>query len=235
MEITQATDATRAATGAAASTAAGTGDTGDQSSKVSDALSSDFETFLKMLTVQMENQDPLNPIKSEDFAMQLATFSGVEQQVRTNDLLTGIADGLSGGAMAELASWVGLDVRASIPVAFEGSPLTLYTEADAGADKAMLVVRDANGDVAQRLEFDPALREVTWAGTGEDGQPLANGSYQFSVDSYKDGELLGSSDVQSFARVAEARSKDGAVVLVTADGTEFAAEEVSAVRQGSQG
>ena len=49
------------------------------------ALSSDFETFLKMLTVQMENQDPLNPVDSADFAVQLATFSSVEQQVLTND------------------------------------------------------------------------------------------------------------------------------------------------------
>jgi flagellar basal-body rod modification protein FlgD len=51
------------------------------------AISSDFNTFLRMLTVQMQNQDPLDPIDSADFAVQLATFSGVEQQVRTNELL----------------------------------------------------------------------------------------------------------------------------------------------------
>ena len=44
-------------------------------------ISSDFETFLRMLTVQLENQDPLDPTDSADYAMQLATFSGVEQQV----------------------------------------------------------------------------------------------------------------------------------------------------------
>ena len=46
------------------------------------AISSDFETFLKMLTAQMENQDPLNPLDSQDFATQLATFSGVELKGR---------------------------------------------------------------------------------------------------------------------------------------------------------
>ena len=45
------------------------------------ALSSDFETFLRMLTTQLQNQDPLNPVDSADFAVQLATFSSVEQQV----------------------------------------------------------------------------------------------------------------------------------------------------------
>lgn len=54
----------------------------------SGALTSDFDTFLRMLTVQMQNQDPLDPVDSADYAVQLATFSGVEQQVRTNELLT---------------------------------------------------------------------------------------------------------------------------------------------------
>ena len=44
-------------------------------------ISSDFQTFLTMLTTQLQNQDPLNPVESSDFAVQLATFSGVEQQV----------------------------------------------------------------------------------------------------------------------------------------------------------
>ena len=42
----------------------------------------DFQTFLKMLTTQIKNQDPLNPMEGSDFAVQLATFSGVEQQVQ---------------------------------------------------------------------------------------------------------------------------------------------------------
>jgi len=40
-------------------------------------ITSDFDTFLRMLTVQMQNQDPLNPIDSADYAVQLATFSGI--------------------------------------------------------------------------------------------------------------------------------------------------------------
>lgn len=51
------------------------------------SLSSDFEVFLQMLTAQMKYQDPLNPVDSTDYATQLATFSGVEQAVLTNDLL----------------------------------------------------------------------------------------------------------------------------------------------------
>ena len=58
-------------------------------------ISSDFETFLKMLTAQISNQDPLNPIDASDYSTQLATFSGVEQQVLTNDLLRQIQNKLT--------------------------------------------------------------------------------------------------------------------------------------------
>ena len=54
--------------------------------------------FLKLLTTQMQNQDPLNPIDSTDYAAQLATFSGVEQQVRTNSLLADLGTHGASGA-----------------------------------------------------------------------------------------------------------------------------------------
>jgi len=88
-------------------------------------ISSDFETFLKMLTVQMQNQDPLNPVDSSDYAVQLATFSGVEQQVQTNDLLRGLTALMGTSGMAQMASWVGKEARAPVAAYFGGSPVTL--------------------------------------------------------------------------------------------------------------
>ena len=50
-------------------------------------MAGDFETFLKLLTAQLRNQDPLQPMDSTEFVAQLASFSAVEQQVRANDRL----------------------------------------------------------------------------------------------------------------------------------------------------
>ena len=82
---------TQIASPLAASTPAN--NTSNSNTNASSKISSDFETFLLMLTTQLENQDPLNPIESQDFAVQLATFSGVEQQVLTNDLLSDLGQG----------------------------------------------------------------------------------------------------------------------------------------------
>ena len=49
----------------------------------------------------------MNPLESTDFATQLATFSGVEQQVQTNDLLRGVSDALGATGIGQLAEWVG--------------------------------------------------------------------------------------------------------------------------------
>ena len=124
--------------------------TESQTESASNALSSDFETFLKMLTTQMENQDPLNPVESAEFAMQLATFSGVEQQIRTNGLLADMVSGLGASGLSQLAGWVGMEARVNSPVVFDGAPITLAPEPDPASDAAFLVVRDATGGVVSR-------------------------------------------------------------------------------------
>lgn len=69
--------------------ATATAATADKSS--ASGLASDFETFLKMLTAQARYQDPLEPIDLTEYASQLAQFSMVEQQVKTNDMLSALS------------------------------------------------------------------------------------------------------------------------------------------------
>lgn len=48
----------------------------------------DYDAFLKLLVAQMENQDPLEPVSDTEYIAQLATFSNVEQNIKSNELLT---------------------------------------------------------------------------------------------------------------------------------------------------
>ena len=66
-------------------------------------VSADFKTFLRMLTEQIQNQDPMNPIDSSDYATPLATFSSVEQQVLANSYLENIQSALSTSSLASVA------------------------------------------------------------------------------------------------------------------------------------
>lgn len=198
------------------------------------AISSDFETFLLMLTTQMENQDPLNPIESEDFAVQLATFSGVEQQVRTNQLLEGLAGGggLTGmSGLAQLADWVGMEARVEAPVAFNGTPVQLSLQPAPGSDSAELVVLDAFGNEVGREAVPIGQDIIEWAGVGKNGQPLEPGSYTLQLASKSLGSVTDVSDVSHYTRITEARQGLDGIELVTEGGVVVPSDDVTALRE----
>lgn len=196
-------------------------------------ISSDFETFLKMLTVQMENQDPLNPTDSSEYAMQLATFSGVEQAVLTNDLLESLTAQMQTADLAQMASWVGREARAATPAYFDGSPITIAPVADSFADRAELVVTDRNGTEVSRAPLPIPATQMDWDGAGANGAVLADGLYQLSVASYSGEDLINERPVEVYATIQEVRSQNGQTTLLMPGGIEVAANQVTALRLGA--
>lgn len=197
------------------------------------ALTSDFETFLKMLTVQLQNQDPLNPVDSADYAVQLATFSGVEQSVRTNQLLEGMSGQFGLLGMAQLAGWIGQEAKSAAGVRFNGQPTIVSFAADAKADRAVLVVKDASGAVMAREEVPPKSKDYNWLGGNAVGNPLSLGTYTLSLESYQAGALIGTTPVEGYAKVTEVRNGATGPVLILEGGKSVEASKVSALRQGS--
>lgn len=193
-------------------------------------ISSDFETFLKMLTVQLENQDPLNPIESTDYAVQLATFSGVEQQVRTNDLLDDVKAQLGVMSMSDLVGWVGMEARAAVPVHFDLEPVTVEAEIPANAQQAFMVVRDTDGTQLDRIALSLTEDSVVWAGLDDTGTLFPEGNYSFFLQSYGATGLIEETQMQVYAKVVEARIDNGITMLRLDSGREISADEVDALR-----
>ncbi|MBF9031184.1 flagellar basal body rod modification protein [Rhodobacterales bacterium HKCCE3408] len=192
-------------------------------------ITSDFEAFLRLLTAQLENQDPLNPLESTDFATQLATFSGVEQQVQTNTLLGDLQANLSMMGMGQLAGWIGMDARAAAPVTFTGSPVNIVTDPPVTADRVQLVVSDAAGNEVQRVDIPKTTDPLLWSGTGPDGSPLPHGTYSLSVESFQGSDLIETEDAMVYARIREAFQRGNETWLVLDGGQQVRASEVSGV------
>ena len=194
-------------------------------------ISSDFNTFLRMLTVQMQNQDPMKPIESTDYAVQLATFSGVEQQVRTNQLLADMQTKFQQLGMSEMASWIGKEARVAAPVRFDGAPVTLSPNPAVGADRAVLAVRDAQGNLVSREEIPVSAEPYQWLGAGMDGAPLPPGIYSIELESLNGERVISTTPVEHYARVVEAKGGPQGTKLVLASGVEVLATNVTALRQ----
>lgn len=221
------------ATAGTASAAAASSAAGSQTAQQGTMISSDFETFLRLLTTQIRNQDPLNPMESTEFAQQLATFSGVEQQVRTNTLLQSLSDRLALSGMAQFAPWVGMEARVDGAVMFSGAPLTLYPAPAAGADQAVLVVHDAQGREVQRSPAAVSTSPIDWAGTDASGAPLPAGPYSFTIESYQGGQLIGTSAVQAYDTITEVRNGASGTEFVLRGGSTVTVADIAALRSPS--
>jgi len=193
-------------------------------------ISSDFETFLKMMTTQLQNQDPLNPIENSDFAVQLATFSNVEQQVQTNQLLEALATNLGGSGISDLANFVGMEARVLAPAYYSGAPIEMTLDVSAGADSGVMVVRDAAGDEVQRLPIDTTAPFHVWQGVDDSGAPLPAGNYTFQVESYAGESLINTAQAPVYTVVEEARLEDGQTMLLLASGEIVPSTSVTALR-----
>lgn len=204
---------------------------GQTQAEATQVISSDFETFLRMLTTQLENQDPLNPIESQDFAVQLATFSGVEQQVQTNELLRNLNGSLEAHDLTQLANWIGMEALADAPVRFDGAPVDIVTTPAAGADSAEVVVRDALGVEMSREPVPLAGGTFSWVGRDANGDPLQDGTYTLELVSSFQGEIIDTQSVPHFSRVTEARIGQTGIELVTSAGSVVDAEGVQAIRE----
>ena len=201
-------------------------------SKKSDGiLSSDFETFLKMLTTQARYQDPLEPIDSSEYAAQLAQFSMVEQQVMSNDLLEALGAQMGAGNMAQLAGWIGMEARTTEPVSFSGNPIRVIPSPMAGADKAYLVVQNDAGAEVQRVQIPVTTEPLEWAGVQFNGTPFAPGIYSFAVDSHTLGKSVGITPAETYSRITEARKQGADTILILDGGIPVSATDVTALRE----
>ena len=185
---------------------------------------SDFETFLSLLTAQMRNQDPLNPMDSTQFVSQLAAFSTVEQQINTVDRLRSI-EALLGGDTASAAGWIGRDVAVE-SATFEQDASVRATFEDADTRDTAAVFRDPNGTEVARVAVAGGERvAVLPAGI----LPMAT-TLTVTRDVVEEDGTVTSEAGRIFDEVVEVRSGEDGPVLISAGGARIDAGVVSAIR-----
>jgi len=190
---------------------------------------SDFETFLRMLTTQIQNQDPLSPMQADQFAEQLASFTMVEQQTLTNQRLESLIEKLSQNSLAAYSGLVGQTAVHAGPFEFSGLPVELEIGGVSGApEEAILVILDERGTIVAEQTVPAGQSRVHWEGVGSDGLAVTPGSYQAELRAESDQERL---DTQVATASAVEEVLFGAeVALRLADGTVIPEWAVSRLR-----
>jgi flagellar basal-body rod modification protein FlgD len=144
------------------------------------------DEFLKLLMAQLEHQDPMNPMENHEFVAQLATFSGLEQQILANQRLQELQLAQMSASNAQLAGFIGKQITAGgEQISLDGKKAApIGIQLDAPADKVTITVRDAAGKIVysgERTALSAGQHEITWPGTGANGNPLEAGVYDVEV------------------------------------------------------
>lgn len=194
------------------------------------AITADFQTFLRLLTTQMQNQDPLNPMETTEFASQLAQFSGVEQQVRTNDLLTGLQTSFATMGMGQFGDWIGMEVRAEMPVNYQGQTVTIAGAPNALADRMDLVVRNERGEEVQNIPLPLGSETFEWTGRDPSGASVPQGIYTFSIRNWTADTILDDRAAMIYSTVQEAQLVGQDIWLTMDGGLSIPAQSVLGLR-----
>ena len=208
---------TTTSTGVTAPTAKTAAASADESKKAT----VDYESFLKLLTAQLRNQDPLAPMDASQFMTQLAQLSTVEQSMRSNDTLGKVLDTLKSSGMRMDMALLGRKVEVeSNQLSLTGGKAEAAYMVDGQPAAVKLDVLNAAGNVVYSTPgaLQTGRQVFSWTGKTPSGGTAPDGLYTLRVTAKdKDGKTLNTATVVTDT-VAEVRSVDGATKFVLKNG-----------------
>lgn len=197
------------------STTAASASTGASSNAMSQ-LSGNFDTFLQLLTTQLQHQDPLDPMDTSQFTQQLVEYSQVEQQIDTNNNLQSLITQGTNQSVAYATGYLGKTVTVTGGQgSLTGGQAQWTYNLAATATSTTLTISDANGKVVYSGTGQTAQgnNSFTWNGQDNNGNQLPDGTYTLAVKATA-GDQTVTSTVTSSGTVNEVNMNNGAPQLL---------------------
>jgi flagellar basal-body rod modification protein FlgD len=154
-------------------------------------LADDFSQFLTLLTIQLQNQDPLSPMDTTEFTNQLVAFSGVEQQINTNQKLDALVAMQLSNALSGAQSYVGKNVSyVSTEFEYTGVPADIKYSMPVEAASSKIDILDEAGDVVYSIDGEKVAgaHNFVWDGSTKTGGKAAAGTYEFRVTAFDEND-----------------------------------------------
>jgi flagellar basal-body rod modification protein FlgD len=146
-------------------------------------IASNFTTFLQLLTTQLKNQNPLDPLDTNQFTQQLVEFAQVEQQMKSNDQLSSLVS-LEKSAQATTAlAYVGATVVVDGSTAQLTNSTANWSLNVSKPSTATVTIKDSTGQnvYTGTVAVNPGTQNFTWNGRGNDGRLWPDGAYTLTA------------------------------------------------------
>jgi len=196
-------------------------------------LNEDFDSFLTLLTTQLRNQDPTDPVDTAEFTNQLVQFASVEQLIQQSELFKEMLDAQKTAQSLTAVNYVG--TRVEVPSAqadlLDGETRWSYTPSRDADSVILQIVDSSDGSVVNTYsgETSATTHTVFWNGEASDGSTVDDGRYFLRIDAVDaDGAAITTS-IKSLGQVTGIALEDGADPSLIVFGQPFDLSQVSAV------
>jgi flagellar basal-body rod modification protein FlgD len=157
---------------------------GTLSSTANTTLAGNFQTFLTLLTTQLQNQNPLDPLDTNQFTSQLVQFASVEQELKTNDQLTTLVSLQQTAQSTQALSFVGKTaVVDGSTAALTNSSATWDLGVPTNANVSVSITNSTGQTVFSNTYAVTAGQNQAfgWDGKGNDGTQWPDGKYTMTA------------------------------------------------------
>jgi flagellar basal-body rod modification protein FlgD len=179
-------------------------------------LSADLNTFLRLLTTQLQNQDPTQPMDANQLTNQLVQFSTVEQQMNTNNTLQSLLSLQQAGQLGQAAALVGRRVAVETDrLPLQSGTAQVNLPAAGAARSARIEIRDTTGNLVRAQEVQLATGATAWQWDGKDagGRSRPDGDYRLTVTGLGSDGRTASINHTVTGQVTGAYRENGAVMV----------------------
>jgi len=193
---------------------------GTKSADAEAKLEEDLNRFLNLLVTQLKNQDPLDPMDSNEFTSQLVQFASVEQQIFANANLEELVSLQQMGQISSLVDFIDRTVEVvgtKFPLE-NGKAKFTYTMPE-GAKSASIIIRDQAGITVyeQDANLEQGQHTFEWDGTDKNGKLVDDGTYTAVVTGLNyDSEILEVGQTV-FGRITGVGSENGSPTIFLGD------------------
>lgn len=156
--------------------------TSSSSSNKTASIANNFQTFLTLLTTQLQHQNPLDPLDTNQFTAQLVQFAGIEQQMKQNDQLASLISIEKSAQSTQALVYVGNTVAVDGSKAqFDGSA-TWNLKAPKDTNASITITNSAGQTVySGNYSLQQGNASFVWDGKGNDGVQYPKGTYTLSA------------------------------------------------------
>lgn len=200
-------------------------------------LNQNFDDFLRLLTTQLQNQDPLSPMDTAEFTNQLVMFSQVEQQLQSNDTLNKLLALQTLNMTALGVSFIGknVEVSGSSFQADGASSVSLSYDMPADAAKGTITILDAEGNAvfSKDADLSPGRHDFAWNGMNDEGlmAPAGNYTIQVSAQTAENNSLNVTTYVPG--RVTSLESAEDGTLMLNVNGMQVPLTSVTKISEPS--